>query len=324
MPNKTAAQKAAEQQAADEAAAAQKAADEAAAAEAAARDNSTAPGTDAPEPHDATNTESVTDAPGVASSEEVEAQRSDEEKAALAAAEARGEGGAATPSEKGQQTKAASDVREQAAADAESRMSATEEAASDPLAPNYETDSDDPVQAQRREEAEVKAAAAAGDEVSEKDALLLAAAPGGQRTALTDGREGSTMVTHTAASPAPPLAGPLHHPVNDITNLAATEDDPDNRVYADEAGPRDVFEGTEAAKARYVDADGNKVGYDDIFDDPDANKTFVVTKARIYEVFVFPNTTTEGRRLAYAAGKRVPRGEAENVRNQISVHSPIV
>jgi hypothetical protein len=293
------------------------------AASSATRSNATAPGVSAPEPHEAANASPAVDAPGVAPAAEVEEQRTDEQQASLDAAVAAGTGGAATPAEKGQQTRAAAEVREQAEADAKARAAAEADTKAQQEQDTLDeaAASEDPVQRQRREEAEAAAKAAAGPEVSEEDALLLAAAPGGQRTALTKGKEGSTTVTHTAAQKRSPLSGPLHAPVNDIENLRATEDDPDNRVYADEAGPRDVFKDTEATKARYIDADGNPLSYDDIFEDD--GKTFVTTKTRVYETFVFPNTVTEGKRLAYAVGKRVPKGEAENVRNQISVHSPI-
>lgn len=314
----------------------------AAGGDAKARDNATAPGVTAPEPKDTTNAAPGNDeATGVAPAPEVQEQREQEQQEALDAAKAAQETeatGPATPAEKGQQTKAAADVREQAAADAEARAGLTQpEGEGDgsedvvveggvrkPLDPNY-VDSNDPVQVQRREEAEARdAAVAAGTaDLSEEDQRLLGAAPGGQRTAMTKGKEGSTTVTHTAAQSRPPLSGPLDAPVTGIENYAATEDDPDNRVYADEAGPRDVFEDTDPVKARYVDADGNALDYDGIFEDVE-NKTYVTTKTRVYETFLFPNTTTEGKRLAYAAGKRVPRGEAENVRNQISVHSPIL
>ena len=296
------------------------------------RDNATAPGVTAPEPKDTANQSPTTEAPGVAPAEQVQEQRSEEQQAALDAAKAE-EGtdanGPATPAEKGQQTRAASDVREAAAADAEARAADSGDGEStagvtNPLAPNYEG-SDDPVQVQRREEAEARTAKAAEAtaDLSEEDQRLLGAAPGGQRTAMTGGREGSTKVTHTAAQSRPPLSGPLDAPVTNVENYAATEDDPDNRVYADEAGPRDVHEDTEATKARYVDEDGNAVTGDEMFDD-DGTKTFVTTKMRVYEVFTFPNTKVEGRRLAYAAGRRVPRGEAENVKAQISVNSQFV
>ena len=269
-----------------------------------------ATGTDKPEPKDTANQTGADQGPGVAPSSDVDAQREEEQQAALDAKTGDGS------DEKAPSTDEAS--AEKAKADAEARMAGSEDGgdgSQGTLKPDTES-SDDAVQAQRDEEAEAKAKARAeGEAKNEEEALLLAAAPGGQRTALTDGNEGSTMVAHTAGSPRP-ASGPLDAPVADVENLAASDDDPDNRVYADEAGPRDVFEGTEGAKARFVDADGNEVTADDMFEDE--GKTFVTTKMRVYEVFTFPNTQVEGKRLAYAAGRRVPRGEAENVKNSLT------
>jgi len=267
-------------------------------------------GTAKPEPKDTQGDGNAAPADGVAPAAQVEQQREAEAKEQAKVAAEAGTGGAASPSEKGQQTRAAADVVEQAKADAEARAATVEEQRSEALAT---PGGDDPVSRQRREEAEAAAAAKAEAEgtLSEKDKRLLAAAPGGARTALAGGKEGSTVVTHTAANPRP-ASGPLDAPVTGIENYAATEDDPDNRVYADEAGPRlgdDLVE----PERRFVDEAGNDLAYDAIFED-DPSKTFVTAKARVYETFVFPNTETEGRRLAYVPGKRVPRGEADNVR----------
>lgn len=186
-----------------------------------------------------------------------------------------------------------------------------------------DTSGDADVQSQREDEAEAKAKALAeGEAKNEEEAALLAAAPGGQRTALTDGGEGSTTVSKTAAH-ARPASGPLDAPQAGVENLDASDDDPDNRVYGDEAGPRDVHEDTEPTKARYVDAEGKALSADDIFEAVEG-KSFVVTKVRVYEVFTFPNTDTEGKRLAYVAGKRVSVGEAANVKQQISVNAQIL
>ena len=277
-------------------------------------------GQTAGQPHEAAPVVDQTTTPAEAEAE-VREQREQEQQAALDKAVEAGVGGPATPAEKQRQTRAASEAREQAKADAEARAGAAEAEVQESSFQAHE--GDDPVSRQRREEAEKAAEAAKGPEVSEEDRLLLAAAPGGQRTALTDGREGSTKVAHTAAQARPPLSGPLSPPVTDVENLAATDEDPDNRVYADEAGPRDVFEDTEPVKARYVDAEGNPLDWDEMFAE-ESGKTFVTAKVRVYETFIFPNTVVEGRRLAYSAGRRVARGEAENVRSQISVHSPIL
>lgn len=289
----------------------------------AAKKAAAAPGK--PEPHDTTTTAGeVVGKSGITDAEAVQEQREQEAEAQVKVAEERGTDGSASRSEKGQQTRAAKPVQEQAAADAEARAEASEgggDGTQGTERPEPNLGDNDPVQTQRDEEAKAKVEAATGEEVSEEDARLLGAAPGGQRTAMTDGKEGSTTVSNTAASPRPsgPLAGPLSSPLRDVENFAASEDDVDNRVYADEAGPREVFEDTETPEAEFIDADGNGLSYDEMFED-DGTKTFVTAKVRVYERFIFPNTTTEGRRLAYAAGRRVPRGEAENVKNRISQH----
>ena len=237
------------------------------------------------------------------------------------------------------ETKAAKAAREKAEAEAAAaeQQAADEKAAtdtsqgSDDTAPEGDGDTsggsdieaddtsgDDAVQAQREDEAKARSEAEAANE---EEAALLAAAPGGERTALAGGDEGSTTVSTTAGN-ARPASGPLDPPQADVENKDASDDDPDNRVYGDAAGPRDVHEDTEPVDAEFVDSDGNAVEYDDIFEDD--GKTFVTTKVRVYEVFTFPNTTTEGKRLAYAQGRKVPRGEAENVRKRITKNAQIL
>lgn len=65
---------------------------------------------------------------------------------------------------------------------------------------------------------------------------------------------------------------------------------------------------------RLVDADGNELSADGLFDDSDASKTFVTTKTRIYEEFHYPNTTEVAKRLLYAEGRRVPRFQADRIK----------
>lgn len=65
---------------------------------------------------------------------------------------------------------------------------------------------------------------------------------------------------------------------------------------------------------RLVGEDDDDLGPDDLFDDPDPVKTFVVTKARIFEVFTYPNTSREAKRLLYPEGARVPRFQAERIK----------
>lgn len=295
----------------------------------AAADSAAAGGVAKPEPKD---TENQTEGAGTATADQkdVDAQREQEAKDALP-----GDPSAADKREAKAEGKAQAEAAKPVVDAAKDEAAAIAKAAKDEAAgkgegnpggvlrPDVRT-SDDPVQQQRAEEAADAEKAAAENPMlggSKKERELLAAAPGGARTALTGAGEGSTTVSMTAASPRP-ASGPLDHPVTGIENYAASEDDPDNRVYADEAGPRDVFDNTEGTKAAYIDRDGNSLDFEDMFEDD--GKTFVVTKVRVYEVFRFPNTEVDGKRLAYAAGKRVPRGEAENVRNLISVNAQIV
>jgi hypothetical protein len=63
-----------------------------------------------------------------------------------------------------------------------------------------------------------------------------------------------------------------------------------------------------------VGEDGESLNSGDLFDDQDTNKTFVVTKTRIYEQFTYPNTSRVATRLYYAAGRRVPRFQAERIK----------
>jgi len=284
--------------------------------------------TGAPEPKDTTTTAGDVAAAGVTApdAEAVEKQREDEAKAVEKAAAEEAEDRKVSAADKRAQTRAAKDVREEAKTDAEVRAGDAPRQGISRPEPD-DTSGLSEVEKQRQEFLDERAKAEFGEapDAEGDEALLTAAAPGGATTAVEGSKEGSTVVSQTAASPAPagPLSGPLDPPQSrDVLNRAASEDDPDNRVYADEAGPRDVFEGTEATKARYVDADGNEVDYDGIFEDD--GKSYVTAKQRVYETFIFPNTEVEGKRLAYAKGRRVPRGEAENVKRQISVHSPIV
>lgn len=70
-----------------------------------------------------------------------------------------------------------------------------------------------------------------------------------------------------------------------------------------------------------VGADGEELGVDDLFEDPDAGKTFVVTKTRVYEEFYYPGTTEIAKRLLFPQGKRVPRRQAEAVKAAITAAS---
>lgn len=68
---------------------------------------------------------------------------------------------------------------------------------------------------------------------------------------------------------------------------------------------------------RLVDEDDNELGADDLFDD-DPKRTWVTAKVRVYEVFQYPHTTEEAKRLLFAAGRRVPREQAEKIKAEIN------
>lgn len=68
---------------------------------------------------------------------------------------------------------------------------------------------------------------------------------------------------------------------------------------------------------RLVDAEGNGLSADGLFDESDTTKTYVTTKTRIFEVFTYPNTTREATRLLYAEGRRVPRFQAERIKRAV-------
>jgi hypothetical protein len=72
------------------------------------------------------------------------------------------------------------------------------------------------------------------------------------------------------------------------------------------------------AHVRLVDADDNELSADELFDESDTTKTYVTAKTRVYEVFTYPNSSREAKRLLFAEGKRVPRFQAERIKTQAS------
>lgn len=69
-----------------------------------------------------------------------------------------------------------------------------------------------------------------------------------------------------------------------------------------------------------VNEDGELVDVDDIFNDADPAKTFVVTKTRVFERFTYPRAHTHTERLLFAAGRKVPRWQAEEIKRTIKSH----
>jgi len=72
---------------------------------------------------------------------------------------------------------------------------------------------------------------------------------------------------------------------------------------------------------RLVDEDGNTLTADDIFEDDDTSKTFLVVKQKVIEVFRYPNTTEDATRVLYNKGRPVPRDLAQRVLATIKAHA---
>jgi hypothetical protein len=84
-----------------------------------------------------------------------------------------------------------------------------------------------------------------------------------------------------------------------------------DHLYA-EAGGRTIA-GEE--HVRIEDGDGNALAPDDLFDYPE-RKTYAEAKTRVFEVFRYPKTGRDVKRLLFAEGRRVPLQQAERVRAQ--------
>ena len=161
-----------------------------------------------------------------------------------------------------------------------------------------------------REKAEAKAAEeAAAAEAKAAEEAAAAEAKAAEEAAAADGDSEAKDADDDADGDGPD-SGPLTF---SAPPSKAAKEANDRSAYADAAGPRDVFDAS-PAKARFVNSDGEPLAFEDMFEDGGMSKTFVTTKTRIFEIFVYHNSTTEGRRLTYVAGKRIPRSEAEALR----------
>lgn len=96
-------------------------------------------------------------------------------------------------------------------------------------------------------------------------------------------------------------------------NLSST-----NHVYAEAGGTTVAGEDHKGL----TDADGNEVSTDDLFED-NPSQTFVTAKMRVYEEFVYPNTTETARRLLFVKGQRIPRAQAERIKAAEAVAPPV-
>jgi hypothetical protein len=69
---------------------------------------------------------------------------------------------------------------------------------------------------------------------------------------------------------------------------------------------------------RLVDDDDNELSADDLFEESDPSKTYDVTATKIWEVFTFPNTHRESKRLMYCKGARVPLFQAARIKAAVA------
>lgn len=131
----------------------------------------------------------------------------------------------------------------------------------------------------------------------------------GQDAPAEESARPPATTVNTEATASGPLEAPTDARLQTVPEggLSLSTTDP---VYAANGGRTIAGEDF----VRLVDADGNELSADDLFDDGDGSKTWVVAKTRVYEVFYYPNTTEEAKRLMFAQGRRVPRGQAEQIK----------
>jgi hypothetical protein len=96
-------------------------------------------------------------------------------------------------------------------------------------------------------------------------------------------------------------------------------------------GPGSSADGVQAASGGHssagevyhtiVDGDGSPLGADDLFDESDQRKTYVVSTTRVYEQFFYPGAKQPSKRLLFAQGRHVPRDKAERLKAAIKAHS---
>lgn len=118
-----------------------------------------------------------------------------------------------------------------------------------------------------------------------------------------------STVVNSDASPLDPPAD-THTQVRPLPGHAASTPD---MVYA-EAGGRTVAGEDHVG---LVDADGESVSIDGLFDD-DPRFTYVIANQRVFEEFYYPNTTEKARRLLFVKGQRLPRYQAERIKATVA------
>lgn len=114
-----------------------------------------------------------------------------------------------------------------------------------------------------------------------------------------------------------PNAAPLDPPADQAGQLdppLGYQTSTTDQAYAEAAGRTIAGEN----HLRLLDDGGNELAADDLFDESDAGKTYVLTKTRISEEFTYPNTSRVVSRLMFVAGAKVPKFQAERIKAAVS------
>jgi hypothetical protein len=135
------------------------------------------------------------------------------------------------------------------------------------------------------------------------------AGPGTGRAAEaeTTARPPATIVNES------PAAAPLDPPADSHTQREPEhghKGSSTDQTYAEVGGQTIAGEN----HVRLVDADGNTVSPDSLFNDVDPKFTYVEAAGRVYEEFTYPNTKRPVKRLLYVEGARVPRSQADRIK----------
>lgn len=163
---------------------------------------------------------------------------------------------------------------------------------------------------------------APGSSVIDVDALKAANEPGGRPGEVLprpDQVDGLSSAKATPLSGAPgglddvrAASGPLEAPSDRLSQtypakgyeLSSTD-----ATYAASGGRTVAGEQFHSL----VDENGNEVAAADLFEG-DEGKTYVIATKRVYEQFLYPNTTELMQRLLFVAGQQVSRAEAERIK----------
>lgn len=114
------------------------------------------------------------------------------------------------------------------------------------------------------------------------------------------------------SEPGPPAAAPVTAPQGRKTRTP----DPAKTVE-----PSAAMRETPGTHVALVGHDGRELGPDDLFADPGAHMTHMLTSRRIYQQFRYPGTDTVTTQLLYPANARVTRDHAEHVKATLRTHA---